>query len=163
MKVYLDALIHSLTLPKRQSAFALNRIGMDITVIYLFILIGLASLPELFNQVFLNETSAAHLQIFFLIIYFFIFYYLILVVLVFINLSLIAYIGTLIARLGKRKLRYSIMWKMSAFATTLPLLLFSIVSFFYPLSPLFLLVSALYIFFILIKVIFIYPKRKLQK
>ncbi|MEI3604430.1 DUF1189 family protein [Pseudogracilibacillus sp. SE30717A] len=161
MKVYWNALIHSFKLPIKQSVFALNRIGMDITVIYLFFLLGLASLPALYEQVIVNDSSSV--QTFFLLIYFFIFYYLPLVLIVFSILSLFAYIGTLLARFSERKLRYSIMWKMAAFATTLPLLSFSIVSFFHPLSPLFLLISAFYIFFILIKIIFIYPKRKSQK
>lgn|SRR5690625_1529920 len=158
MKDFWNAFTHSLKLPKKQSVFALNRIGMDITVIYLFFLLAIASLPALFEQI--NSSS---MHIFFLFIYFFIFYYLVLVLIVFTLLSIIAYIGTLITKGLNRKLRFSILWKMSAFTITIPLLLFTIVSFFRPLSSLFLLLTTIYIFFILIKIILIYPKRKVRR
>lgn len=160
MKVFWNAFTQSLKLPQKQAVFSLNRIGMDIAVVYMFLLLAIASLPALYEQVVANETSSLHVHTFFLLIYFFIFYYLILVLIVFGVLSLIAYIGTLITRAVNRKLRFSILWKMAAFATTLPLILFSIISFFYPLSFLFLAIATIYIFFILVKIILIYPKRK---
>lgn len=163
MKDFWNAFIHSLRLPKKQSVFTLNRIGMDITVIYLFFLLAIASLPALYEQIIVNETSTTHIHPFFFLIYFFIFYYLVLVLIVFSLLSIIAYIGTLITRSLKRKLRFSIIWKMTAFAITTPLLLFTVISFFYPLSSLFLFLATIYTFFILIKIILIYPKRKTRQ
>lgn len=160
MKVFWNALIQSLKLPQKQAVFTLNRIGMDITVIYLFFLLALASLPALLEQIIMNQVSSVHVNSFFFLIYFFIFYYLILVLIVFSALSVIAYIGSGITKMVNRKLHFSLLWKMSAFSITLPLLLFTVISFFYPLSYAFLAFAIIYIFFILLKIIFIYPKRR---
>src|SRR5690625_5228990 len=133
---------HSIKLPQKQAVFTLNRIGMDITVLYLFFLLAIASLPALIDQIVMNETTF-HIHTIFLLIYFFIFYYLILVLIVFSGLSLIAYLGTLFAQLVHRKLRFSILWKMSAFTTTIPIVLFSIISFVYSVTTVFLIIAIL--------------------
>lgn len=151
---------HSLKLPQKNAVFTLNRIRMDTTVFYLFILLAIASLPELVNQILADDTAGFNVNIFFLLIYFFIFYYLMLVFIVFAILSIIAYISLIISRGLKRKLHYSILWKMSAFATTVPFILYTIISFFYSLSYLFLTLATIYIFFMIVKIILIYPKRK---
>jgi len=163
MRFFWNTVIQSLKLPQKKAVFALNRIGMDFTVFYLFLLLGLASLPALSDQIITNQTSTFHMHTFFLLIYFFIFYYLIFVLIVFSVISIIAFIVTLFARYVQRKLRFSLLWKMTAFTTTIPLILFSFVSFFYPLNSFFLAIVIIYIFFILIKIILIYPKRRSRK
>lgn len=160
MKVFWSVFVHSVKLPQKRAVFTLNRVGMDITVFYLFLLLAIASIPALVDQKAINDASVLQVHPFFYLIYFFIFYYLILVLVVFGLLSLFAYIGTFITRVLHRKLHYSILWKMFAFASTIPLLLFTCVSFFYPLSYLFLSLATLYIFTILMKIILIYPRRK---
>src|SRR5699024_11297405 len=94
------------------------------------------------------------------IFYFFMFCYLVLLVLVFTGLSFFAYIMTITARILDRKLTYAIMWKMSAFAITIPVFVFTILSFFYPLTFLFVLIALIYMTFVMIKIIMIYPKRR---
>lgn len=161
MNVFLTTFIQSLQLPKKKAVFALNRIGMDIAVVYMFIILAIASIPGLVDQIISNNAES-QLHTFFLLIFFFIFYYLIILLIVFSALSLIAYIGTVIAKIAGRKLRFGLLWKMSAFATTIPLLVFTVLSFFLPLTILFLIIANIFIFFLLIKIIFIYPKRKLR-
>lgn len=156
MKSFWTMFIQSLQLPRRQAAFTLNRIGMDITVIYMFIILFISSLPTYFEQLATNE----RLSTFFFSIFFFIFHYLPVVVIVFLALSLIAWILSGIANLAKRKLRFSILWKMAASATTIPLLIFTVVSFFYPLSTIYLILSILFILIVVTKIIFIYPPRR---
>lgn len=163
MKVFWDAFIHSLQLPKRKAVFALNRIGMDIVVVYMFIFLAIASIPGLIEQMISSQTdSSATIHPFFLLIFFFIFYYLIVLLIVFTSISIIAYIGTLIAKYTERKLQFGLMWKMTAFATTIPLVLFTILSFFLPLTTIFLSVATIFILFILINIILIYPQRKVR-
>src|SRR5690625_5192509 len=159
MKVFWNTCIQSLKLPRREAVFALNRIGMDIVVVYMFLLLAIASIPGLIEQISSNRADS-QLHTFFLLIFFFIFYYLIIVVIVFSLLSLIAYIGTIIAKVTGRKLQFGLMWKMTAFATTIPLLAFTILSFFIPLTTLFILISSGFILYLLIRIILIYPKRK---
>lgn len=151
---------NSVQLPKKKAAFALNRIGMDIAVLYLFLLLIIASIPALIEQLISIDTLSVTIHPFFWAIYFFIFYYLMFTTIIFIAISIIAYIGLLIAKMLGRKLRYNIMWKMVAFATTLPFIFFTLFSLFFHVSYLFLALSSIYIFFIIIMIIRIYPRKR---
>lgn len=156
MKSFWTLFINSLQLPKKQAVFALNQIGMDFVVFYLFILIALSSIPSYVQQFIENED----LSIFIFTIFFFIFHYLVVLIIIFALLSIIAAILTLITKAAKRKLHYSILWKMSASATTIPLILFTFLDFFYEVESMFLILSILFILFIVTKIIFIYPRRR---
>ncbi|HEY4599821.1 MAG TPA: DUF1189 family protein [Cerasibacillus sp.] len=157
--IFWQALIHSLKLPKKQSVFQLNRVGMDIVVFYLFILLGIVSLPTLIEFLLVDTGLTARMNVVFRLIYYFIFSYLPLTIIVFLLLSLVAYIGLGLTRLLKRKLHYAILWKMSAFISTIPFLLYTIVSLFYPLDDHWLFVLIPYTLIFLFKIITIYPKR----
>src|SRR5699024_9446550 len=100
---FLTSFIESIKLPKKKSVFKLNRISMDIVVVYL---------------------------------------------------------ASLFTKFSGRRLHYSILWKMTAFSTTLPFLVYTILAFFYNISDNFLWLSFLYTAFLLYKIITIYPKRK---
>lgn len=158
--VFLTSFVESIQLPKKKSIFKLNRVGMDAVVVYMFILLGIVSLPNLINQLRVGSELSADIGPFFYLIYFFIFHYLVVVVLVFIVISIIAYIATKFTKISGRKLHYSILWKMVAFSTTLPFILYTILAFFYDLNDNFLWLSFIYTFFLLYKIITIYPKRK---
>ena len=155
--------IESLQLPKKQALFKLNLKGMDTVVFYLFILLLIVSIPSLLDRIDANSTSDLNMHVFFLLIYFFIFYYLPLNVFVFALLTLIAYIGLGISKLMKRKLRFSILWKMSAFTTTIPFLIYTMIALFFPIRDTYLVLTILYTLMMLIKMISIYPKRKERK
>lgn len=155
MKSLWTMFIKSVQLPRKQAAFTLNRIGMDTTVIYMFIILFISSIPTYLNQLQENE----RLSTFFFSIFFFIFHYLPVVIIVFVALSILAWLTVLITKVAKRKLRFSILWKMAASATTIPLLIFTIVSFFYHLDKLYLAISIIFILLIVTRVIFLYPRR----
>lgn len=157
---FLTSFIESIKLPKKKSVFKLNRISMDIVVVYMFILLALISLPSLFYQMSNSSELSVKIGSFFYLIYFFIFHYLVIVVLVFIVISIIAYLASLFTKFSGRRLHYSILWKMTAFSTTLPFLVYTILAFFYNISDNFLWLSFLYTAFLLYKIITIYPKRK---
>lgn len=152
--------IESIKLPKKKSVFKLNRIGMDIVVIYMFMLLAIVSLPSLTYQMLNSSELNIEIGSFFYLIYFFIFHYLVIVVLIFIVISFIAYLATLFTRFSGRRLHYSILWKMTAFSTTIPFLLYTILAFFYNINDNFLWLSFLYTAILLYKIITIYPKRK---
>ncbi|NWO13096.1 MAG: DUF1189 family protein [Virgibacillus sp.] len=159
--IFFHAFIHSIKLPKKNAIFQLNRIGMDIAVIYMLILILLVSIPS-FLQYTLStgDGVAAQLNAFFKIIYFFIFHYLPLSIIIFILLSIIAGIGTLIAKFMDRKLKFSILWKMTVFTTSVPFLLYTIVGIFFPLQDNFLFLFCAYSLLFLVLIISVYPKRR---
>jgi len=146
---------HSIQLPKKTAIFKLNRIGLDIAVFYNFILFFIVSLPTLYSELINSE-----MNVLFKFIYYFIFYYLPFTIIVFISLSFIAFIVSIVAKLYHRKLRYSLIWKISSFTTTIPLLLYMLISLFYRIPGSYFIFAFLYSFIILIRMIFIYPRRK---
>jgi len=156
--VFWHAFKESLKLPSKKALFKLNRLGMDIVVVYMFILLLFVSFPSLIEEITTPNDLSNHLNVFFLIIYFFIFYYLPMTIIVFVFISLIAYVGKGITIMMKRKLHFSILWKMYAFSTTLPFALYTIIALFYQFSNLFFWISLLYTMLLFIKMISIYPK-----
>ncbi|WP_163969293.1 DUF1189 family protein [Oceanobacillus halotolerans] len=157
-----QAFLYSLKLPSKQAMFKLNRIGMDITVIYMFILLFIVSIPSLIDRITATSGMSSDMNILFLLLYFFIFYYLPLTIMVFLLLSIVAYISTGIAKLLKRKIRFSILWKLAAYVTTIPLLLYTVIAFLIPVSDTFLLLVTIYVFILMLKMITVYPKRKIR-
>ncbi|WP_249872286.1 DUF1189 family protein [Oceanobacillus saliphilus] len=160
---YLQVFLHSIKLPKKDAMFQLNRIGMDVAVIYMFILLAIVSIPELIQRLTASSGFGANLHFIFKLIYFFMFYYLPIAILVILCVSLVAYIGRGIAFFMQRKLRYSILWKLSAFTTTIPFLLYTVIAFIYHVSDTYLVLAFIYTIGLLIKMISIYPKRKPRK
>src|SRR5690625_7713720 len=116
--IFWRTFIQSLKLPNKQAMFKLNRTGMDITVIYMFILLFFVSLPTLIHQLTSNTGPTASLNIVFLLIYFFIFSYLPLTIIVFLLLIFFVYICTCILIFLYRKLFFSFLFLLSAYLTT---------------------------------------------
>lgn len=160
--IFLRTFIESIKLPSKKALFKLNRTGMDIVVIYIAIILIFVSIPSFIDQLTTPGGLSERMNAFFFLIFFFIFYYLPLIVIVFAVLSFIAYLGTKLATLMGRKLRYQIIWKMCAFTTTIPFLIYTAIALFVPLSNTFLWLSLLYTVILLIKMILIFPRRKVK-
>src|SRR5690625_7774315 len=103
---FLTSFIESIKLPKKKSVFKLNRISMDIVVVYMFILLALVSLPSLFYQMSNSSELSVIIGSFFFFIYFFIFNYLVIVFLVFIVISFFAYLVCFIYNFSVRLFIY---------------------------------------------------------
>src|SRR5699024_3058769 len=157
---FLASYIESIKVAKKLSVFKLNRISMDFVVLGRIIRLAIVSLHSFFYQLSNSSYFIVYLGLFFYLVCFFIFHYLVIVVLVFIVISMIAYLASLFTKFSGRRLHYSILCKLTAFSTTLPFLLYSILAFFYNISDNFLWLSFLYTAFLLYKIITIYPKRK---
>ncbi|MFC4024200.1 DUF1189 family protein [Oceanobacillus longus] len=158
---YLQVFLNSIKLPKKEAMFRLNRVGMDVAIIYMFILLAIVCIPEFIERLNATTGFGSELNFIFKFIYFFMFYYLPLTIIAIISLSLVAYIGRGIAYLMQRKLRFPILWKMSAFSTTIPFLLFTIIAFIIGVNDTYLLFAFIYTIGLLIKMISIYPKRRM--
>lgn len=153
----------SLKLPRKKAMFSLNRTGMDIVVVYLFILLLFVSIPPLIERIQEVQVAGIDVQKFFRIIYFFIFFYLPLNVIIFAFISGIAYIGKGFAYLFQRKLHYSLLWKMTAYTTTIPFIVYTVLAFFFSIPDTFLWLGVLYTLLILVRLILIYPRRRPKK
>ncbi|MEN1966552.1 DUF1189 family protein [Lentibacillus sp. N15] len=161
--VFLQALRHSIKLPAKEAMFKLNRIGMDITVVYMFILLLIVSMPSLLDRLLTPSETGLTVHFFFLIMYFFIFYYLPLVIFVFIMLAATAYVGVLISRGLSRKIRFSILWKMCAYTTTIPFIIYTFVALLTPISDRWLWLFLVYTVILMVKIITVYPRRKKRR
>ena len=158
--IFLQAFIHSIKLPNKKAMFQLNRIGMDITIVYLFILLFIVSVPSLIVRLTTSSGHGAEMGLLFLLIYFFIFYYLPLNIIVLVVLSALAYIGEVIAKLMQRKLRYSIIWKMTVYTATIPVFLYTFIALLFPVNNVILWFFLIYILIMIVFIISVYPKRK---
>ncbi|WP_217588449.1 DUF1189 family protein [Lentibacillus saliphilus] len=154
--------LYSLQLPKKQAMFKLNRIGMDFAVIYVLLLTLIGSIPVAV-QLLSSGTNEQEINTLFWLVYFFFIYYVPLTIGIFLVLTFIAYMGTIVAKLMHRKLKLSILWKMSAFASTIPALIYTIIAFVYPLSIHTLWLFMLYVCIFLVKMITVYPKRRQRR
>lgn len=161
--ILIEAFINSLKLPSKTAMFKLNRVGMDVVVFYLFILILIVSIPQLILQLQLSDGLAGGLPIILKLIYFFMFYYLPLVIAVFVFISIMAYVGIGIAKLLRRKLRYQIIWKLIAFTTTIPFLLYMLLAAYFSISDQYLFLAIIYSLILLILMILKYPKRRVRR
>lgn len=151
--------LHSLKLPSKQAVFKLNRVPMDITVFYMFIMLFFISIPSLIQQLTKTSGLGSDMNIVFKLIYFFIFNYLPLTIMIFLLITAFAYLFTWIAKVMKRKLKLQILWKMFAYSTSIPFLLYTVIALFFPISDVFLLITILYTSIMVFQVIRVYPKR----
>ena len=158
--VFIEAFINSLKLPSKKAMFKLNRISMDYVVFYLFFLIAIMLIPRLVVQLKVSDGLVDRLPIILKLVYFFMFNYLPLTIAVFIFITILAYIGVFIAKLLNRKLRLQIVWKLIAFTTTIPFLLYMLLSAFYPISDVYLLFAMLYSLILLTLMILKFPQRR---
>lgn len=158
--IFWETFLESVKLPSKKALFKLNRTGMDIVVIYMFFLIIIVSIPSLVDQLIYAEGLSKETNVFFILIFFFIFHVLPLNIIVFVSLSLLSLIFLGITKLMQRKLRFAILWKMAAYTTTVPFIIYTLLALYFPIPNTYLWVSLLYTVILLIKMISIYPKRR---
>lgn len=161
--IFWHTFLQSLKLPKTEAMRNLNKIGMDITVVYMFLLILFISLPSFIQQLLNPSGLSMDINIFLFIIYFFIFFYLPLTIIIFVLISVLAYLCVGITNLLQRKLRFQILWKLIAYTATIPFLLYTMIALFYDLSMTFLWISLLYSLTLVIIMILSFPKRRIRK
>ena len=160
--VFWKTFLLSIKLPAKQAVFKLNRIAMDITVFYMFILLFIVSIPALIDQLTKSTGIGADMNIVFKLIYFFIFYYLPLTIMVFLFITFLAYLFTFIAKLMHRKLKLQVLWKMIAYTTSIPFILYTVVALLYPITDSYLMYSLVWTVLLLFNIIMVYPRRKSQ-
>lgn len=161
--IFLKAFLHSIKLPNKKAVFQLNRIGMDITVVYMFIVMAIVAIPALLERLLGSDDFGTDMAFIFQLIYFFMFYYLPLTIIVFVVLSGVAYLYSWIAKALKRKLRFALLWKMAAYTTTIPFFIYTIIALLFSIDDSMLWVCFIYSLFILFKIITVYPRKNKRK
>ncbi|MFZ3577693.1 hypothetical protein [Virgibacillus sp. DJP39] len=158
--IFLKAFLNSIKLPNKKAVFQLNRIGMDVTVVYMFIIMAIVAVPALLDRITASNDPGSEIGVFFLLIYFFMFYYLPLTIIVFVVLSGVAYFFSWVAKGLNRKMLFPLLWKMSAYTTTIPFLIYAAIALLFSIDDSMLWLFFIYSLFILLKIVFVYPKRK---
>ncbi|MBB6452485.1 ABC-type multidrug transport system permease subunit [Salirhabdus euzebyi] len=152
----LIALKNSLLLPKKEALFRLNRVGMLHTMTYLFVLMIVLFIPNLVNNIenlSRNEEKSMYMLQVIVFYPFVIFFTMICLV------SILTFLSFIISKLVKRKLTYQLLWKMTTFAITIPLLIHSIVSVIGYNNPGIIALLLLILYTLMYKMIIIYPKK----
>ncbi|RWZ52240.1 DUF1189 domain-containing protein [Halobacillus fulvus] len=120
---FLDSFFHSVRLPKKESMFHLNRKGMTNTIGYLFVLLTVLFLPDLIGTIIHLDSSLTEVSRGLYLVQVFVFYPLLIIFLIIVGVSVLAGAALLLRRALHRKLTYQQLWKMTAYASTIPLIL----------------------------------------
>ncbi|WP_226585586.1 DUF1189 family protein [Halobacillus litoralis] len=115
--------MNSLRLPKKEAMFKLNRKGITNTILYLFILLLLLFSPDMITSIIYLETNVTEVSRGMYVVQFLVFYPLLIVFLILVGVSILAGAGLLMRKWLSRKLTYQQLWKLTAYASTLPLIL----------------------------------------
>ncbi|ARI79028.1 DUF1189 family protein [Halobacillus mangrovi] len=120
---FIDSLINSLRLPKKEAMFRLNRKGMTNTIVYLFVLLAVLFLPDMIRTIRNLDTNLTEVSRGQYLVQVIVFYPMFILFLILIGVSMLAGIALLMRKALGRKLTYQQLWKLTAYAATLPLIL----------------------------------------
>ena len=117
----------SAKLPNKQALFALNRVPMRDTLVYLFCLFFVLFLPyTITNMIEVYQNAISKSQLVLQVILFYPFFMMFLVI---ISISFLAVFALILRYLLGRKLAYQQLWKMTAYAILWPFVLYQVILF----------------------------------
>ncbi|MBM7632935.1 hypothetical protein [Geomicrobium sediminis] len=162
MKTMLDFLRNSIRLPQKEAVFTLNREGFGLPIVFLCFILLLVSLPLGVQMALSGENMAAEVALPIFLVFFFFVYYPFFVLSVLIPLAAITLLALLVAKFAHRKMNFFMLYKIAAFAAILPVIGLGITILIGSalLETIWIGISIVYLTVILIRVVFIYPKRK---
>lgn len=151
----------SLMLPKKEALFSLNRVSMRDAMVYIIILLFILFLPDIVHDFIRSSSSDNSFLLEVFVVRLLVLYPLLILFIMVSSISLLSALIIPIKELLKRKLKYQQLWKMTVFALTIPLIIifaFRILQ----INEWYINLLPLIIYFVLmIKMITVYPKRKL--
>jgi hypothetical protein len=147
----------SLAAPSRRAVFQLNRVKTKHFFGYILLLLLLIFLPNGIQLIADSVSSGRFAQEYLIIL---ILYPSLVILFGILAVSLLASLGLLFRWLTGRKLVYPLLWRMTVYALTYPVLIFIILELFditFPYMSLLLLILFIFIFF---RMILVYPKAR---
>lgn len=148
---------NSLLLPKKDALFKLNRISMRDTLVYIILLFLLLFLPDVIN--FVRNVQDVKGEIPDVVIIQVLFLYpAITIFFTILIITVLAGISYLLRNILKRKLAYHQLWKMTSYALTWPIIIYLLIKVI-NLNQLFALPILILFFYLMTKMIQIYPKK----
>jgi uncharacterized membrane protein YhaH (DUF805 family) len=161
MKHFLNRVWLCMQLPKKQVVFRLNRERIGVPFLYVGVLLALICIP-LFVQTFLqSEGIVADLILPMFAVYFLFIYFPIFALSVFFLIAAVSAIALTVAKLADRKLTYMMLYKIAAFAATIPIIGYGaclLIS--EEIATIWMWASFVYMVVMLTSVVFHYPKVK---
>ena len=149
----------SLFLPKKEALFHLNRMSMRDTITYMVCLLLLLLSPDIVKMILDTEVAHGALPRSVYIVQIIVIYPLLIFFIVVAGVSILAVTAAIVKRVLGRKLAYHHLWKMTVYALTLPLIIYTVLKFL-PIDHFVVNILPLLIFYFLIyKMILVYPKR----
>lgn len=148
----------SAKLPNKQALFALNRVPMRDTLVYLFCLFFVLFLPyTITNMIEVYQNAISKSQLVLQVILFYPFFMMFLVI---ISISFLAVFALILRYLLGRKLAYQQLWKMTAYAILWPFVLYQVILFL-PISN-YLGVTVCFVIYLIMmwQMIVIYPRNR---
>lgn len=158
--IFWNVFFNSIKLPNKKAMFQLNRVGLDIAIFYILLLLLITSIPSFIHRLTDMDSFGSDMNIVFTLIYFFIFYYLPLTIIIFGLIFMTSYLGKIFSKVVNRKLHYALLWKITAFTITIPFLLYTIIAIFFPVIDSYLWIAFIYSTVLLCRMILHYPKRR---
>jgi len=160
---FFDSLWNSVRLPKKEAMFRLNRKGITSTIMYLFILMTVLFLPDMIGTIIRLDSNLSEVSRGLYLVQVFVFYPMLIIFLILVGVSALAGAALIMTNQLDRKLTYQQLWKMTAYAATMPLVL----SILLKNTPVPNGLSALIFFalfiYIMFRMIIIYPKKKAKR
>ncbi|HLR75059.1 MAG TPA: DUF1189 family protein [Virgibacillus sp.] len=144
-----------LQLPKKEAVFQLNRVKTMHFLCYIFLLHVLIALPNGIRLIKASFSRGEFGKESLLILFI---YPLFIVLFGLLGISILASIGLFLRRIAKRKLVYQLLWKMTVYALTYPVLLYVIFDVLHYTSWLTNLILFSVFLVIFTRMILVYPK-----
>ncbi|MCD4838658.1 DUF1189 domain-containing protein [Neobacillus sedimentimangrovi] len=156
----ISSLLNSFMLPRKKAVLNINKLNIGSSVTYFILLLFLVTLPDLIKLLinYNDQFGEMPRSVFFIQIV--VFYPLQIIFLGLITITSIAVIGLVLNKLLERKLRFALLWKMAIHASTIPLFLYALINNLYSVNTYISVFLILILFFILYKIILVFPKPK---
>lgn len=153
----LSALKLSLSLPSKKAVFQLNRVKTKDFFLYILFLHIVLGLPGVVGML-IEFISKGEMDGSFLLAA--TLYPFLIVTFGIVGISLLATIGLMIRTVTKRRLVYQLLWKMAMYASTIPILIYTVVDLFGSVNWLVNLLLFGWFLFTFTKMILVYPRMK---
>ncbi|MRG85713.1 DUF1189 family protein [Salinibacillus xinjiangensis] len=153
------SLKNSFLLPKKEALFRLNRVSMRNTITYIVILLFLLFLPDVIQSVIHFEGNTDIPRSMY-ILQLVVMYPFLIIFLSVAGISLLALGSYLLKMIFNRKLIYQQLWKMTTFALTIPLILYTLLKHNVGTNGLVNVIPIIILYVLIGKMITVFPKRK---
>ena len=150
----------SIQLPKKEALFSLNRISMRDTLVYIFVVIFVLFLPELIHAIVNADVDVEGLDVGTYILQVLVYYPLFIMFIVVAGISLLAAGALLLKTVLNRRLAYQQLWKMTSFAVTVPLIIYTLFNLVQLNSTITNWLPIVIYYILMYKMISVYPKMR---